>query len=50
MADNYLERQYDAYLEKKAKSETAKKAAWRKQLAAYKARLEAEKGDKNGNK
>ncbi|MGM9803026.1 MAG: hypothetical protein ACI308_02505 [Muribaculaceae bacterium] len=43
MADNYLERQYDAYLAKKAAKEKAKKLAWQKQLRAYKARLAAEK-------
>lgn len=43
MADNYLERQYDAFLAKKAAAAKAKKLAWQKQLKAYKAKLAAEK-------
>ena len=46
MADNYIERQYAAYLEKKAAAEKAKKLAWQKQLKAYKAKLAAEKAAK----
>ena len=44
MADNFLERQYAEYLEKKAK-----KLAWQKQLRAYKAKLAAEKAAKEQN-
>lgn len=43
MADNYLERQYDAFLAKKAAAAKAKKLAWQKQLKAYKAKLAEEK-------
>ena len=39
MADNYIENQYDDYLKQKAKKEAAKRAAWRKQLQAYKEKL-----------
>ena len=46
MADNFLERQYAEYLEKKAAREKAKKLAWQKQLKAYKAKLAAEKAVK----
>ena len=46
MADNFLERQYAEYLEKKAARDKAKKLAWQKQLRAYKAKLAAEKADK----
>ena len=46
MADNFLERQYAEYLEKKAAHEKAKKLAWQKQLRAYKAKLAAEKAAK----
>ena len=46
MADNFLERQYAEYLEKKAAREKAKKIAWKKQLRAYKAKLAAEKAAK----
>lgn len=43
MADNFLEKQYDDYLAMKARKEAAKKAAFRKQLKAYKERLAREK-------
>lgn len=43
MADNYIEKQYDAYLARKAAKENAKKAAFRRQLKAYKERLAREK-------
>ena len=43
MADNFLERQYADYLEKKASREKEKKLAWQKQLKEYKAKLAAEK-------
>lgn len=39
MADNFLERQYDDYLQAKARRDLAKKLLWRKRLAAYKKRL-----------
>lgn len=43
MADNYVERQYDAYLAQKAAKENAKKAKFRKQLKAYQEKLKKEK-------
>ena len=49
MADNFLERQYAEYLEKKAAREKAKKLAWQNQLRAYKAKLAAEKAAKEQN-
>lgn len=39
MADNYLERQYDDYLARKAAAERARRLRWQKQLRAYKQRL-----------
>lgn len=39
MADNFLERQYEDFLAKKAKKEAKRKAEWRKRLAAYKESL-----------
>lgn len=39
MADNYVEKQYAAYLQKKAAKEEAKRRAWRKQLKAYQEKL-----------
>lgn len=46
MADNYIENQYDDYLKQKAKKKAAKRAAWRKQLQAYKGKLAQEKLNK----
>ena len=43
MADNFLERQYDDYIAKKAARETQKRIAWQKQLKAYKAKMDAQK-------
>ena len=43
MADNYLEKQYDDYLARKAAKENERKLRFQKQLKAYKARLEKEK-------
>ena len=43
MADNYIEKQYDEYLARKAAKENAKKAAFRRQLKAYKEKLAREK-------
>ena len=39
MADNYLERRYDEYLERKAAAEKAKRTAWKKRLDAYRKHL-----------
>ena len=39
MADNYLERRYDEYLERKAAAEKAKRKAWKKRLDAYRKHL-----------
>ncbi len=43
MADNYIENQYEEYLKAKAAKEAAKRAAWRKQLQAYKEKIAKEK-------
>ena len=43
MADNYLEKRYDEYLERKAAAEKARRAAWKKQLDAYRKRLAEER-------
>lgn len=43
MADNYLEKQYDAYLLHKEAKEKERRLRCQKQLKAYKARLEKEK-------
>lgn len=42
MADNYLERKYEAYLERKAEAEKARRAAWRKRMDAYRRKLAEE--------
>lgn len=39
MADNYLERKYEAYAERKAASEKARRAAWKKRMDAYRRKL-----------
>ena len=39
MADNYIERQYEAYLAKKAAAQEARRAAFRRQLKAYRQKL-----------
>lgn len=39
MADNYLEKRYDEYLERKAAAEKAKRKAWKKRMDAYRKRL-----------
>ena len=47
MADNYLERRYDEYLERKAAAEKAKRTAWKKRLDAYRKHLAVrERSDK----
>lgn len=43
MADNYLEKRYNEYLERKAAAEKARRAAWKKQLDAYRKRLAEER-------
>lgn len=49
MADNYLEKKYDEYLERKAAAEKARRLAWKKRMDAYRKKLaeEAEKADKD---
>lgn len=42
MADNYLEKRYEAYQERKAKEQRAKQIAWKKRMEAYRKRLEME--------
>ena len=48
MADNYLEKRYDEYLQRKAAAEKAKRAAWKKRLDAYRRKLAAEQESKSG--
>ncbi len=43
MADNYLEKKYEALQERKAKEQRAKQIAWKKRMDAYRRRLELEK-------
>lgn len=43
MADNYLEKRYEAYLAQKAAKDKQKRLLFQKQLKAYKARLLKEK-------
>lgn len=35
MADNYLEKRYDEYLERREAADKARRAAWKKRLKAY---------------
>lgn len=46
MADNYLERKYEEYLEMKAAAEKAKRIAWKKRMDAYRKKLAEEASDK----
>ncbi len=47
MADNYLEKKFEALRERKAKEERARQVAWKKRMDAYRKKLEAEReGDK----
>ncbi|MBR0322523.1 MAG: hypothetical protein IIX08_09065 [Bacteroidales bacterium] len=43
MADNYLEKKYEALQERKAKEQRAKQIAWKKRMDAYRKKLEQEK-------
>lgn len=43
MADNYLEKKYEALQERKAKEQRAKQIAWKKRMDAYRKKLEEEK-------
>lgn len=43
MADNYLEKKYEALQERKAKDQRAKQIAWKKRMDAYRKKLEQEK-------
>lgn len=43
MADNFLEKQYALYQERKAAQQQAKKRAWQKKMKEYKAKLAAQK-------
>lgn len=45
MADNYIEKQYEEYLQRKAAKERSRRLAWQKQLKAYKEKLAREKGE-----
>lgn len=43
MADNYLEKKYEALQERKAKEQRARQVAWKKRMDAYRKKLELEK-------
>lgn len=43
MADNYLEKKYEALQERKANEQRAKQIAWKKRMDAYRKKLEQEK-------
>lgn len=42
MADNYLEKKYDEYLERKAAAEKTRRLTWKKRMDAYRKKLEEE--------
>ena len=48
MADNYLEKKYEALQARKAKEQRAKQIAWKKRMEAYRKRMEEEQARKNG--
>ena len=48
MADNYLEKKYEALQERKAKEQRAKQIAWKKRMDAYRKKMEAEAGTGTG--
>lgn len=43
MADNYLEKKYEEYIERKAAAEKARRLAWKKRMDAYRKKLADEK-------
>ena len=43
MADNYLEKKYEAYQARKAKEQRLKQIAWKKRMEDYRKRLEEER-------
>lgn len=43
MADNYLEKKYEALQARKAKEQRLKQVAWKKRMDAYRKKLEAER-------
>ena len=43
MADNYLEKKYEALQERKAKEQRARQVAWKKRMDAYRKKLEEER-------
>lgn len=48
MADNYLEKKYEALQARKAKEQRAKQIAWKKRMEAYRKRMEEEQARKDG--
>lgn len=44
MADNYLEKRYDEYLQRRSDAEKAKRAAWKKRLKAYREKMKEKSG------
>ncbi len=42
MADNYIEKKFEAYQARKAAAEKAKRLAWRKRMDAYRKKLAEE--------
>lgn len=45
MADNYLEKKYEALQERKAKEQRARQIAWKKRMDAYRRKLAASEKD-----
>ncbi len=46
MADNYIEKQYDDYIARKAAQDHKARLAWQRKLKAYKEKLAQEKASK----
>ncbi len=47
MADNYLEKKYEALQARKAKEQRLKQIAWKKRMDAYRKKLEAERAQQS---
>ncbi len=50
MADNFLEKQYDDYLARKAAGEKKRRLAWQKQMQAYKKKIARQAAQDTKNK
>lgn len=49
MADNYLEKKYESYLERKEAEKRAKCRIWKKRLDEYRKRIETEQDSRKEN-